>query len=80
MRRRFLRWLAPLLIAGSCLLPAAAWGQDTGIERGVRTKPDAAATDSDKPERTGGPAYVVGVLLAILVLLPICMPSRKAQR
>ena len=77
MRRRFLRWLASLLIAGTCLLPAAVWAQDTGIERGVK---GTDTTSSDKPERTGGPAYVLGALLAILVLLPVCMPSRKSQR
>jgi hypothetical protein len=76
MRRRFLRWLAALLMAGTCLLPTAVWAQDTGIERGVKV--DNSGTASDKPERTAGPAYVVGVLLAILVLLPVCMPSRKS--
>jgi hypothetical protein len=75
MRRCLLRWLAPLLIAGSCLLPAAVQAQDTGIERGVKTE---TTTASDAPERTAGPAYVVGVLLAIIVLLPVCIPSRKA--
>jgi hypothetical protein len=78
MRRFLLRWVAPLVIAGTCLLPAAVRAQDTGVERGVRT--GTSTTDSDKPERTAGPAYVVGVLLAILVLLPVCMPSRKPQR
>jgi hypothetical protein len=77
MRRRILRWLAPLLIVGACVLPAAVRAQDTGIERGVKPEP-GSATASDKPERTGGPAYVVAALIAILVLLPICMPSRKS--
>jgi hypothetical protein len=76
MRRAWLRWLAPLLIAGTCCLPAWAQRKSDEIPRGVRD--DVGPGLETNP--TGALPYAVAVLSAIIVLVIVCTPSRKMQR
>jgi hypothetical protein len=72
MYRRLLRWLAPLFLTACWLSPAPA--QQAPVPSGQPTVPDA-----EKAER-GPPAlqYAFAILCTILVLLIVCMPSRKS--
>jgi hypothetical protein len=75
MWRTFLRWLAPVLIAAACWLPAGR-GQDDF--KGTRMDTAAAKGEGEKSER-GAPAlqYAVAMLCTLLILVIVCKPSRK---
>jgi len=66
-KRLLFRWLAPVVLAGACFLPAA------------RAQPAADTPEAEKSERSPPVfQYAVAALFTILVLLIVCMPSRKA--
>jgi hypothetical protein len=65
MWRQLLRWLAPLLVAGTCWLPSAYAQQ--------RYYPPA------EPESGHNPAfpYAIAFGSTLLLLVIVCTPSRK---
>ena len=65
MWRRILRWLAPLLIVGSCWLPD------------VRK---AVAEEPVETTRSFAFAYTIAFLATIVIMVILCTPSRKAWR
>jgi hypothetical protein len=66
MWRCFLGWLAALLVAGSCCLPAAA-------ARG----PEGPAEGPDNTERVPVLQYAFAGASLVIILLIVCRPSRK---
>lgn len=77
MRRTLLRWLAPLLVAGVCLVPAPA---QQGGSDGMRfnTSPDGKQATGDD---AGSPvfAYFIAISATVLVLFTLMKPSRRRQ-
>jgi hypothetical protein len=72
MRRALFGWLAPLLLAGLLWLPAAR-AQPPGSPG--QPAPAAAGEAERSPPAL---QYAVAFLCSIVVLLIVCMPSRKA--
>jgi len=74
-----LRWFAPLLLAGACLVPGAyaqrGGGRDE-ISRGVRE--DVGPGLETHP--TAALPYAVAGFSLLIVLVIVCMPSRKMMR
>ncbi len=69
MRRRLCRWLAPVLLVGAFVLPAApAFAQQT-----------TAGDAEGKSERVPAVQYLLAAGCTIVVLVIVCKPSRKAQ-
>jgi hypothetical protein len=89
MSGRCLRWLAPVLLAGACLLPGVeALGQPGAGDKGLRgsdnmgTAPPAPSGPLQPGEpRESAPKDILPTFVAaisvILVLVIVCMPSRK---
>jgi hypothetical protein len=77
MARALLRWLAPLLVAGLCCLPAWAQKARDEISRGVRAGEDVGPGLETNP--TGALPYAIAILSVLIVLVIVCMPSRKVQ-
>jgi hypothetical protein len=75
MGRALMRWLAPLILAGLCCLPVWAQRSRDDIQRGVRE--DVGPGLETNP--TGALPYAVAILSVIIVLVIVCMPSRKVQ-
>lgn len=63
--RRIVRWLAPVLLAGT-------------VWTGFASAQDSTTTPDTVPERNTVLPMAIGAGCTILVLLIICMPSRKA--
>lgn len=81
MWRSLLRWLAPLLVVGSCCLPVEAQRGSKGskgddISRGVRD--DEGPGIQTNP--TAALPYAVAILSTIVVLVIVCSPTRKVVR
>ncbi len=73
MMRRWLTWIAPVLLAAA-LVPSHAGGQSSSdIQRGYQALP----RDPDDGSRTAALPYTVAVLVSLLVLVVVCMPTRK---
>jgi hypothetical protein len=65
MLRRLLRFIAPLLLVLAFGTPAV--------------QAQTSATEPEKAERsTSALPYAVALLYSILILMIVCMPSRKA--
>ncbi len=71
MCRRLLRWFAPLLLAGCFLLPANAPAQ------GTTPAGSGDATAPEKVERTPALQFVAAIVFTVVVMLIVCVPSRK---
>jgi len=70
MRRVVLRLLAILLVALTCCLPALAQAPRNGRQQ--------ADPNAEQPQRPFvALPYAVGVVAVILVMVVVCMPSRK---
>jgi len=69
MWRRIVRWLAPLLIAGTYFLPSA----EAQIARRAPT------ADDDSSQRASALPWAVAFLSLLLILVIVCKPSRKAE-
>ncbi len=69
MHGRLLRWLAPLLLAGTFCLASAPVGAQP---------PASDSSASEKGDRVPVLQYAVAVLCTIAVLVIVCKPSRKA--
>jgi hypothetical protein len=72
MGRRLLRWLSPLLLALALVLPPAR------AQPPVETKTNKTEK-VDNTERTPAVQVVVGFLFLVIILLILCMPSRKSS-
>jgi hypothetical protein len=70
MWQRILRWLAPLLILGSCWLP--------DVHAQGRRK--AVAEEPVETTRSFAFAYTIAFLATIVIMVILCTPSRKAWR
>ncbi|HEV3263100.1 MAG TPA: hypothetical protein VG013_40070 [Gemmataceae bacterium] len=70
MWRSLLRWLAPLLVAGACTLPA-----------GHAQAPSKQKSAQGGSDTEGAPVpafqYALAVVAVILVMVIVLMPSRK---
>jgi hypothetical protein len=75
MGRALIRWLAAVLVAAVCCLPAWAQKSKDDIQRGVRD--DVGPGLETNP--TGALPYAIAILSTIIVLVVVCMPSRKVQ-
>jgi hypothetical protein len=74
MKRSLLCWLAPLLIVGSCMVPAPAQGPGPLTPNSAVSPGD----NSEAPPRTAVPQFAIAFLCTIAVMLVVCMPSRKS--
>ena len=74
MLRRWLRWIAPVVIALSLGL-ADAPAQPIEVQRGHGALP---RDKDDDGSRTAALPYTVAAISAILVMLLVCTPTRKA--
>ena len=78
MLRRFLHYLAAVLLVLSMSLPFAS-GQTNSplpsIDRGVKGEPAADEKSSSSPSAL---SYFALAIYAMLILTIVCMPSRKA--
>jgi hypothetical protein len=72
----FLRGLAALAVAGACLLPAPARAQTQAANPNAPSLGQSGDT-TEKGHPPPVAAYAVAVLFTIIVLLLICVPSRK---
>ena len=63
------RWFAPLLLAGCFLLPANAPAQGT--------TPAGEGPAAEKVERTPALQFVAAIVFTVVVMLIVCVPSRK---
>jgi hypothetical protein len=80
MWRTFLRWTAPLFVAGTCLLPLAH-GQRSGgeIDRGVGNV-RRELSEEEKAARVFALPYAVATVVFLIVMVIVCTPSRKMLR
>jgi hypothetical protein len=74
MKRSWLRWFAPLLIAGFFMGPAPAQGPGPLTPNSAVSPGD----NSEAPPRTAVPQFAIAFLCTIAVMLLVCMPSRKS--
>ncbi len=73
MRRRFLRGLAPWLLAGLGCLPPGALGQEMAVLPGA----PAPVRHAERPQ---GPPAAVAILFTVVVVVLVCLPIRKGPR
>jgi hypothetical protein len=66
-RIRILRWLAPLLVASSCWLPAAQ-----------AQAPPSANANAEEGGHNPAFAYTIAFLSTLLIMVIVCTPSRKS--
>lgn len=74
MIRRWLGWLAPVVLA-ACLGPADALAQPIEIQRGAQAMP---RDPNDESSRTAAMPYAVAAFSLIVVMLILCTPTRKS--
>lgn len=65
LRKTLFRWLAPLLLLGGLLVPPAHAQKDAAPNPKTERMPPA-------------PQYALAILGTLIILLIVCMPSRKA--
>jgi hypothetical protein len=85
MRRRLLHRLAAAVLALACFMPAPALAQDGDVRSDAAKKlgesgvVGGGAGTGDKSEKAPPVlSYALASLSAILVLVVVCMPTRKA--
>lgn len=67
---RIVKWVAPLLLSFAVWLPAA---------QGQTTVPRAGANaEAEREDRVPAFQYTLALLFTMLVLVIVCMPTRKA--
>jgi hypothetical protein len=66
--RPLARWLAPLLVATVCFLPAV----HAQVPRRVPTAPEEGSHSGPLP-------WAVAFLSLIIIMVVVCMPSRKME-
>jgi hypothetical protein len=71
---RWLRWLAPFFLGAVLALPPL-WAQSIEVPRGHSALPREA---SDEGSRTAAFPYAVAAFALIVVMLIVCMPTRKS--
>jgi hypothetical protein len=81
MRHPLFRWIAALLVSATCLLPGAyaQRGGSSEISRGVRAG-DEVGPGIDTSHSTAALPYAVAGFALMIVLVIVCMPSRKQIR
>jgi hypothetical protein len=70
MWRRLVRWLAPVLVIGALALPVFGQSRPPGRMQ---------YKDQEEEKEHGPPAlqYTVAAVSTIIILIILCMPSRK---
>jgi len=71
MWRTLLRWLAPLFVAGACMLPTAH-GQAA-----PRQRPGQGGSETEDAPSVPALQYAAASVSLILVMVIVLMPSRK---
>jgi hypothetical protein len=69
LRRKLTRWLAPLLVAGGCLLPEAANAQPG--------PPAGGAPKTEEEIKNPALQYMVAFFALLGIMVILCKPSRK---
>lgn len=67
MKRTWIRWLAPLVLAGTLFAPTAS----------ALPPPPGAGDDDDKPGPTPGLQYMFAIFSIIAVMSVVVMPTRR---
>lgn len=73
-----LRWLASLVVGVACLLPAAR-AQESDFERPRISYEEQPGAPGAPQERPPALQYFFAVVAVLLVLVILCMPSRKGR-